>query len=146
MAQTIRKKRKKGIKIVGTVVIFIVIAIVFVAYVFPIFWMGVTSLKTKGLPKHIWQRKAVKMSTSVPIRPQDMYFRTQTQSHRLVFCFDSLIYLPVLLILRLQFYCLFHCFQSSCPVTINVRGPAEKEVVGCRLFQRQCCLGKFSCL
>jgi multiple sugar transport system permease protein len=43
----IRKKRKKGIKVVGTVVIFIVIAIVFVAYVFPIFWMGATSLKTK---------------------------------------------------------------------------------------------------
>ena len=47
MGSTARKKRKKGIKLVGTVIIFIVIAIVFVAYVFPIFWMGVTSLKTK---------------------------------------------------------------------------------------------------
>jgi len=45
--RTNRKKRKKGIKVVGTVLIFIVIAIVFVAYVFPIFWMGVTSLKNK---------------------------------------------------------------------------------------------------
>ena len=48
MAQTIaRRKKRKGLKIAGTVVIFIVIALVFVAYVFPIFWMGVTSLKTK---------------------------------------------------------------------------------------------------
>lgn len=47
MAQAIRKKRKKGIKVVGTVVIFIMIAVVFVTYVFPIFWMGVTALKTK---------------------------------------------------------------------------------------------------
>ncbi len=45
--RTIRRKRKKGIKVAGTVMIFIVIAIVFVAYVFPLFWMGVTSLKTK---------------------------------------------------------------------------------------------------
>jgi multiple sugar transport system permease protein len=48
VAQTIaRRKKRKGLKIAGTVVIFIVIALVFVAYVFPIFWMGVTSLKTK---------------------------------------------------------------------------------------------------
>ncbi len=47
MAGTVRKKRKKGLKIVGKIIIFIVIAIVFAAYVFPIFWMGVTSLKTK---------------------------------------------------------------------------------------------------
>lgn len=48
MAQTIaRRKKRKGLKIAGKVVIFIVIALVFVAYVFPIFWMGVTSLKTK---------------------------------------------------------------------------------------------------
>jgi multiple sugar transport system permease protein len=45
--RTNRRKKKKGLKIVGTVIIFIVIAAVFVAYVFPIFWMGVTSLKTK---------------------------------------------------------------------------------------------------
>ena len=42
-----RRKRIKGLKIFGQVVIFVVIAIVFVAYVFPIFWMGTTSLKTK---------------------------------------------------------------------------------------------------
>lgn len=47
MDQAIRRKRKKGIKIAGQIVIFVVIAIVFAAYVFPIFWMGVTSLKTK---------------------------------------------------------------------------------------------------
>ena len=48
VAQTVARRRKrKGLKIAGTVVIFVVIALVFVAYVFPIFWMGVTSLKTK---------------------------------------------------------------------------------------------------
>lgn len=47
MASTARRRRKKGLKIIGQVVIFVVIAIVFIAYVFPIFWMGVTSLKTK---------------------------------------------------------------------------------------------------
>jgi multiple sugar transport system permease protein len=47
VAGTVRRKRKKGLKIAGQVVIFVVIAIVFAAYVFPIFWMGVTSLKTK---------------------------------------------------------------------------------------------------
>ena len=47
MDQAIRRKRKKGIKIAGQIVIFVVIAIVFAAYIFPIFWMGVTSLKTK---------------------------------------------------------------------------------------------------
>jgi len=45
--QAIRRKRKKGLKIAGQIVIFVVIAIVFAAYIFPIFWMGVTSLKTK---------------------------------------------------------------------------------------------------
>jgi multiple sugar transport system permease protein len=40
------RKRKKGLKIIGQVVIYVAIAIVFVAYVFPIFWMGVTSFKT----------------------------------------------------------------------------------------------------
>ncbi len=34
-------------KIFGKVVIFVIIALVFCVYVFPIFWMGVTSLKTK---------------------------------------------------------------------------------------------------
>jgi len=34
-------------KIVGKVIIFIIIALVFCVYVFPIFWMGVTSFKTK---------------------------------------------------------------------------------------------------
>ena len=47
MGNTAHKKRKKGLKIIGQVVIYIAIAIVFVAYVFPIFWMGLTSLKTK---------------------------------------------------------------------------------------------------
>jgi multiple sugar transport system permease protein len=47
LTRTVRRRRRKGLKIVGQVVIFVVIAIVFVAYVFPIFWMGVTSLKTK---------------------------------------------------------------------------------------------------
>ncbi len=47
MAGTVRRKRKKGLKIAGRVVIFVVIAIVFAAYIFPLFWMGVTSLKTK---------------------------------------------------------------------------------------------------
>jgi multiple sugar transport system permease protein len=47
LAVKARRKRKKGLKIAGQVVIFVVIAIVFIAYVFPIFWMGVTSLKTK---------------------------------------------------------------------------------------------------
>jgi multiple sugar transport system permease protein len=48
LVQTIaRRKKRKGLKIAGTVVIFVVIALVFIAYVFPIFWMGVTSLKTK---------------------------------------------------------------------------------------------------
>jgi multiple sugar transport system permease protein len=41
-----RTNRKKRINVVCTVLIFIVIAIVFAAYVFPLFWMGVTSLKT----------------------------------------------------------------------------------------------------
>jgi multiple sugar transport system permease protein len=47
LGSTARKKRKKGLKIVGQVVIYVAIAIVFVAYVFPIFWMGLTSFKTK---------------------------------------------------------------------------------------------------
>jgi multiple sugar transport system permease protein len=47
LAQTIRRRKKKGLKVAGTVVIFLVIALVFAVYVFPIFWMGVTSLKTK---------------------------------------------------------------------------------------------------
>jgi multiple sugar transport system permease protein len=47
LGRTIHKKRKKGLKVVGKVLIFVVIAIVFVVYVFPIFWMGVTSLKNK---------------------------------------------------------------------------------------------------
>ncbi|MCK5570165.1 MAG: carbohydrate ABC transporter permease [Spirochaetes bacterium] len=47
MAGTVRRKRKKWLKIAGRVVIFVVIAIVFAAYIFPIFWMGVSSLKTK---------------------------------------------------------------------------------------------------
>ena len=47
MAQIARKKRKKGAKIVVNIIIGIVIALVFVAYVFPIFWMGVSSFKTK---------------------------------------------------------------------------------------------------
>jgi ABC-type glycerol-3-phosphate transport system permease component len=42
-----RRKRSKGLKIAGKVIIFVVIAVVFVAYVFPIFWMGVSSFKTK---------------------------------------------------------------------------------------------------
>jgi multiple sugar transport system permease protein len=42
-----RTKKKKGIGIVAKIVIGIVIAVVFVAYVFPIFWMGITSFKTK---------------------------------------------------------------------------------------------------
>lgn len=44
---TIRKRRKKGLGIAAKIVIGIAIAVVFVAYVFPIFWMGVSSLKTK---------------------------------------------------------------------------------------------------
>jgi multiple sugar transport system permease protein len=47
LAHTVRRRKRKGLKVAGTVVIFIVIALVFAAYVFPIFWMGVTSLKTK---------------------------------------------------------------------------------------------------
>jgi multiple sugar transport system permease protein len=42
-----RKKRKKGLGLIAKIVIGIVIAVVFVAYVFPIFWMGVSSFKTK---------------------------------------------------------------------------------------------------
>ena len=47
MGNTAHRKRNKGLKIIGQVVIYMAIAIVFVAYVFPIFWMGLTSLKTK---------------------------------------------------------------------------------------------------
>ena len=47
MAEVMRRKRSKGLKIAGKVIIFVVIAVVFVAYVFPIFWMGVSSFKTK---------------------------------------------------------------------------------------------------
>ena len=54
MGSTARKKRKKGLKIIGQVVIYVAIAIVFVAYVFPIFWMGITSFKTKV---QIFERK-----------------------------------------------------------------------------------------
>ena len=47
MANVIRRKKRKGLRIVGQVIIYIVIVLVFAAYVFPIFWMGVSSLKTK---------------------------------------------------------------------------------------------------
>jgi multiple sugar transport system permease protein len=47
LGSTAHRKRKKGLKIIGQVVIYTAIAIVFVAYVFPIFWMGITSFKTK---------------------------------------------------------------------------------------------------
>jgi len=42
----LKQKRKKRRRI-AKVLIFVLIGVVFLAYVFPIFWMGVTSLKTK---------------------------------------------------------------------------------------------------
>ncbi len=45
--RTIHKRRKKGLKAVGKAIIFILIALVFVAYVFPLFWMVIASFKTK---------------------------------------------------------------------------------------------------
>ena len=47
MVSKVHKKRKRGVKIIGQVVIYVVIAIVFFVYVFPIFWMGISSLKTE---------------------------------------------------------------------------------------------------
>jgi multiple sugar transport system permease protein len=47
VARTVRKKKRKGLGIIAKVLVFIAIAVVFVAYVFPIFWMAVTSFKTK---------------------------------------------------------------------------------------------------
>ncbi len=47
MVQTVRRKRRKGLGIVARILIFVAIGIVFVAYVFPIFWMAVSSFKTK---------------------------------------------------------------------------------------------------
>jgi multiple sugar transport system permease protein len=49
LAQTVRRKRrKKGRGRIGiSALIYLVIAIVFVAYIFTLFWMGVSSFKTK---------------------------------------------------------------------------------------------------
>jgi multiple sugar transport system permease protein len=46
VAGTTRKK-KKGARLVGKIAIYVIIAIVFVGWIFPLFWMGVTSFKTK---------------------------------------------------------------------------------------------------
>jgi multiple sugar transport system permease protein len=47
VAHSVRRKKRKGAGIVAKILIFVAIAVVFIAYIFPIFWMGVTSFKTK---------------------------------------------------------------------------------------------------
>jgi multiple sugar transport system permease protein len=43
----LRTSRRKKVRMVVKILTFVVIGIVFLVYIFPIFWMGITSLKTK---------------------------------------------------------------------------------------------------